>query len=304
MARSSSVKTTNPLITPTPAAAESSNCWPTWSLTQTAPGRPLPPRYGPTSPTKQPARNLRVNITFLQRLLEPDRTDTEQPYFIRSTANLLQLTGGEWLDVDVWQFDQLIDQAEQAERDGTPSRALAAYKQALPLYRGDYLSDLPDVGWAELDRDRLRLRYQSAATRAGELLLASGDTTAPLTWAQAALRRDPTPSGPTAYWPPPTWPAQTTPRPAAACNAAKQCWTPSAPTRNPKPRCCSAGLAQPPTRPAPDATSPSPGSTATPTPRLAVPEPTRVLCCFFLVREGSRRGCRSDRVGCGSPGCR
>lgn len=145
----------------------------------------------PDLPEEAAARNLRVNLTYLQRLLEPDRADVEQPYFIRSTTNLLLLTGGEWLDVDVWRFDQLIDQAEQAERDGTPSRALAAYQQALPLYRGDYLSDLPDVGWAELDRDRLRLRYQSAATRAGELLLASGDTTAPLAWAQAALRSEP-----------------------------------------------------------------------------------------------------------------
>ena len=136
-------------------------------------------------------RNLRVNLTHLQRLLEPDRADGEAPFFVRTSGTTLQLTGEGWLEVDVWQFDRLLDQAEQAERQSIPSRALAAYQQALPLYRGDYLADLPDADWADLERNRLRLRYQSVAIRAGELLLAGGDTTTPLTLAQAGLRVEP-----------------------------------------------------------------------------------------------------------------
>src|SRR5512143_1846046 len=119
--------------------------------------------------------NLRVTLTYLHRLLEPDRADGAPPYFVRTDGTGLRLVDDDRLEVDVWTFDRLLGQAAQAEWAGVPSQALAAYRRAVALYRGEYLTDLPDADWAALERDRLRARFVAAAVRAGELLLATGE---------------------------------------------------------------------------------------------------------------------------------
>ncbi|HET6298478.1 MAG TPA: BTAD domain-containing putative transcriptional regulator [Kribbella sp.] len=135
-------------------------------------------------------RNLRVTLNYAQRLLEPDRASGEAPYFLRTENGMLRLTTEEPLSVDAWRFDKLFDKAEAAERQGAPSVALRAYEKALPLYRGDYLADVPNAEWAMVERDRLRVRYVLGAVRAGELLLATGDLDQSLRLAHAAMRAD------------------------------------------------------------------------------------------------------------------
>ncbi|WP_020393144.1 BTAD domain-containing putative transcriptional regulator [Kribbella catacumbae] len=135
-------------------------------------------------------RNLRVTLNYTQRLLEPDRASGEAPYFLRTENGMLRLVAEEPLAVDAWQFDKLFDEADAAERQGAPSVALRAYEKALPLYRGDYLADVPNAEWAMVERDRLRVRYVLGAVRAGELLLATGDLDQSLRLAHAAMRAD------------------------------------------------------------------------------------------------------------------
>lgn len=136
------------------------------------------------------ARNLRVTLNYTQRLLEPARVEGDPPFFLRSDNGMLRLTTGEWLSVDARRFDELLDEAVSAERRGVPSMALQAYQLALPLYRGDYLADVPYAEWATVERERLRVRYVTSAVRAGELLLATGDHDDALALGHAALRVD------------------------------------------------------------------------------------------------------------------
>jgi LuxR family transcriptional regulator, maltose regulon positive regulatory protein len=136
-------------------------------------------------------RNLRVTLNYLQRLLEPDRADGDSPFYLRAEGGQLLLRTDVAMTIDIEEFDAHLDAAARAERQGTPSLALREYEQALPLYRGDFLADLPHAEWAAVERDRLRLRYVAAAVRTGELLLAAGDTDTPLELAISALRRDP-----------------------------------------------------------------------------------------------------------------
>jgi DNA-binding SARP family transcriptional activator len=137
------------------------------------------------------ARNLRVTLSYLQGVLEPERDGGAPPWFLHAEGNLLVLRRGDSLDVDVHQFESALDAAQQAEALATPSLALKHLQHALRLYRGDALMGLAGSDWADLERDRLRVRFVTAAVRCGELLLATGDKQEPLALAQRALRADP-----------------------------------------------------------------------------------------------------------------
>ncbi|MDZ4827278.1 MAG: bacterial transcriptional activator domain-containing protein, partial [Actinomycetota bacterium] len=121
------------------------------------------------------ANNLRVALSHLLRLLEPERTEGEAAYFVQQSASELRLVVDDALDVDVDAFDAALRAAATAEDHGSPSVALEHYLAASELYGGELLADLPDVAWADLERERGRTRFVAAAVRAGELLAASND---------------------------------------------------------------------------------------------------------------------------------
>ncbi|HZH23119.1 MAG TPA: BTAD domain-containing putative transcriptional regulator [Geodermatophilus sp.] len=136
------------------------------------------------------ARNLRVTLAYLHCLLEPDRCESDPPYFVRSTGPVLHLVVDESLQVDAVLFERHLDEAARLERQGAPSAALDTYRQALALWDTDYLPDVSGGDWLEWERDRLRGRFVAAAIRAGELSLARGDTAAARALGQRALRID------------------------------------------------------------------------------------------------------------------
>jgi LuxR family maltose regulon positive regulatory protein len=135
-------------------------------------------------------RNLRVTLAYLQNVLEPDRGDLDPPYFLRSAGPVLHLVTDGALEIDVLQFERALDEAARLERQGAPSAALSAYLPAVELWNGDLLADVTGAGWLEWERDRLRSRFVSSAVRAGNLLLARGDTATARTLAERALRAD------------------------------------------------------------------------------------------------------------------
>jgi LuxR family transcriptional regulator, maltose regulon positive regulatory protein len=122
-----------------------------------------------------PRQNLRVTLAYLQRVLQPDRDPGEPPYFLRTDGSYLRLEGGEHLEVDVWALEALLDQGEAADRAAAPADALAAYRSAVPLWRGEPFADGPDAEWVGAERARLTSRFVAGALRAGELLLATGE---------------------------------------------------------------------------------------------------------------------------------
>ena len=137
-----------------------------------------------------PAHNLRVTLSYLQRVLQPDRSQGERPYFLRASGDWLELAGGEWLEVDAWELEAHLDAADAAARTGAVATALASYAVALALWRGEPYVDHPYVLWAEPERARLRARFTAAALRAGELWLAAGAVQEARRAADQALRAD------------------------------------------------------------------------------------------------------------------
>jgi DNA-binding SARP family transcriptional activator len=94
------------------------------------------------------------------------------------------------LEIDVLQFERALDEAARLERQGAPSAALTAYRRAADLWGGDLLADVSGGPWLEWERDRLRSRFVASVVRAGNLLLARGDTGAARALAERALRAD------------------------------------------------------------------------------------------------------------------
>ncbi len=136
-------------------------------------------------------RNLRVTLSYLLAVLEPDRAEGAPSCFVRAEGAGLRLTGHEWLRVDAWEMERLLDLGAQAESLGEPSAALDRYRQAVDLYRGPYLVDAGYEEWALPHRDRLVARFVAGAVRAGELTLAAGDHGEALHLASRALEAEP-----------------------------------------------------------------------------------------------------------------
>ena len=136
-------------------------------------------------------RNLRVTLSYLLAVLEPERAEGAPSCFVRAEGAGLRLTGHEWLRVDAWEMERLLDLGAQAEGLGEPSAALDCYRQAADLYRGAYLIDAGYEEWALPHRDRLVSRFVAGAVRAGELTLAAGNRDEALHLASRALEAEP-----------------------------------------------------------------------------------------------------------------
>jgi ATP/maltotriose-dependent transcriptional regulator MalT/DNA-binding SARP family transcriptional activator len=139
-----------------------------------------------------PAPSLRVTLNHLQRALQPDRARGQRPYFVRSTGSWLELISDERLHIDVWDLENHLARADTAERNGAINDALDAYRDAIPLWRGEPYTDSPYAAWAETERARLRRRYVTAAVRAGDLWLAADDITTARHAGESAIVADPT----------------------------------------------------------------------------------------------------------------
>jgi DNA-binding SARP family transcriptional activator len=136
------------------------------------------------------SRNLRVTLTYLLRVLEPSRGRRDASFFIRQDGGNLSLHAGDRLTIDVLEFDALCAQAVEADRRGEPAVALDHAVRAVELWHGEPTELLSDE-WAVVAFEDRRRRFAAVATRAGELLLAQGNTDHALSLAEQVLALDP-----------------------------------------------------------------------------------------------------------------
>jgi DNA-binding SARP family transcriptional activator len=78
------------------------------------------------------------------------------------------------VEVDVEQFEQGLSKARRAERCGDLKAALAAYREAVDCYRGDFAADAPYEQWTLLTRESLRITYIDALDRLSRIQLSVG----------------------------------------------------------------------------------------------------------------------------------
>jgi LuxR family maltose regulon positive regulatory protein len=133
---------------------------------------------------------MRVTLAHLLRVIEPERAERDASFLVRPHGGGLLLHRGEWLQTDIWRFDELWDHAIEAELHGVPSVALDAMQQAVALWRGDP-SELAGHEWALPEIEERRLRLVRLATRAAELLLARDQPDQARHMGHLALQVDP-----------------------------------------------------------------------------------------------------------------
>jgi DNA-binding SARP family transcriptional activator len=122
------------------------------------------------------ARNLRVTLTYVRQLLEPDRSGGDASFHLRTDANAIRLVPSESLSVDLWTFDLLDTRVDQARGEGDIDRAADLLGEAVELWRGDPLPDLHDLGDQNvaIEVDRVRARHVRDLLALGELRLVAG----------------------------------------------------------------------------------------------------------------------------------
>jgi LuxR family transcriptional regulator, maltose regulon positive regulatory protein len=138
-------------------------------------------------------RNLRVTLTHLRRLLEPDRSGGEANYHLRTDGDTIRLVRSASLSVDLWSFDLLAGRIDQARTDGDLDRAAELLREAVDLWRGDPLADLRDLRDPDVaaEVDRVRARHCRDLLALGELRLVAADAAEAHALAERALSLEP-----------------------------------------------------------------------------------------------------------------
>jgi LuxR family maltose regulon positive regulatory protein len=135
-------------------------------------------------------RNFRVTLTYLLRVLEPLRPPRGVSYFIRQDSTSVTLHAGEWLTVDVWDFDAACRRADEAHQRGCTAETLAHALTAVELWRGD-ATDLASASWAVGLLEERHIRFVAITMRAAELLFAQGNADHARLLAERVLAVDP-----------------------------------------------------------------------------------------------------------------
>lgn len=115
--------------------------------------------------------NLRVTLSHIRTMLEPERESGAPSYFLPQDGDVVRLRLGDALELDADRFSACIQQAEAADAAGDPGQALALYEEAIALHRGDYLVQSPDPSWGASLRDEIRAQLVGALLRVAELRL-------------------------------------------------------------------------------------------------------------------------------------
>jgi LuxR family maltose regulon positive regulatory protein len=136
---------------------------------------------------------MRVTLTHLRRLLEPDRSGGDASYHLRSDGDTIRLLPSAFLAVDLWTLDSLDKRAVQARADGDIDRTAALLADAVALWRGDPLPDLHHVRSTdiEVEVDQVRIRHVGHLLTLGELRLVADDAAASFALAERALALEP-----------------------------------------------------------------------------------------------------------------
>ena len=94
-----------------------------------------------------------------------------------------------WVDVE--EFDDLASAAARCFAAQQAEQVIKLSREALGLYRGDFLCQATEADWAAIERNRLSARFVQVSIHLGELLARRGDCVTALAVVDAVLRKEP-----------------------------------------------------------------------------------------------------------------
>lgn len=107
-------------------------------------------------------RNFKVSLNAVRKALEPDRTAQQNSYYVlRNRSNYGFNTDASY-SYDGEEFERLV-----AAGDGetNTTRQIRFYREAVQLYHGDFLEDLPYLEWVYDEREKLRSLFLTTADK-------------------------------------------------------------------------------------------------------------------------------------------
>jgi LuxR family maltose regulon positive regulatory protein len=133
----------------------------------------------PHLPAEAADQNFKVALNALSRALEPGRPAGIQPFFVTRQQNVYGVNPAAKILVDADDFENLAasDDVDQL-------------RQALRLYKDDYLPESLYEDWSSAERQRLRHLYLAAADRLARHLLRAKAWSEVIHVCQATLARD------------------------------------------------------------------------------------------------------------------
>ncbi len=131
------------------------------------------------------AGNLRVNLSYLQKVLEPNRESGVPPFYVQVEGERVFLHPSTSVDVDA--FEKEMAEALRHDRAGAATVAYDLYVSCLSRYRGPFLADF-DAAWCEDNQVRIDSLALGGHCRLGELTAAKGEPEEALQWAMRATR--------------------------------------------------------------------------------------------------------------------
>ncbi len=129
---------------------------------------------------------LKVTISFLRSQLQQSGVAID-PVLTLDHSYMLR---GDIVWIDSVEFEKLVTAGNRHMQDKRMDEALACFKDADRLYRGDFLEDDPLIGWCIRERERLRECYFDMLAGMAECQAAKGDHRAAAQSCQRALYRD------------------------------------------------------------------------------------------------------------------
>ncbi len=145
----------------------------------------------PDHDPKSAANNLRLAMYDLRKTLN-HFLDLDESFL-----SILHIHGGYMINlviepvIDTQEFERRWEQGKALERTGQTAGAIAKYKEADLLYRGDYLEDELYTEWTISRREALKDTYLMILNKLADYCLNSGDYEGCVGYCQKTLSKDP-----------------------------------------------------------------------------------------------------------------
>ena len=128
----------------------------------------------PGASPKAAERSLRVTVSLLRRVLEPDLARGGESRYVHQRRPGYSFNREADCEVDAWEFEKHRRQGDEARRDGRVDEAIREYRAALGLVRGEFLAEEPYEEWAMEAREQWRERQLALCSHLSECLALKG----------------------------------------------------------------------------------------------------------------------------------
>ncbi|SEM22049.1 transcriptional activator domain-containing protein [Mesobacillus persicus] len=141
----------------------------------------------PEQDEKNAARDFKVALNALNKVLEPKRKARETPFFVIRDGTSYGLNHHAGIELDSIQFEEWINRGLAEQKGEMVSPFL---EKGLQLYKGDYLRDRRYEDWCLNERERLQVLFLRASEKLAQNSVRIEDYDKAIYWCETILEKD------------------------------------------------------------------------------------------------------------------